>query len=141
MNDRHLSGVHGIDDRIPGPPRSLSELMAEAALTVPHLVVLLYRLMRDPNVPGRRKFVAGLAAGYLVSPVDLIPDFVPFVSAIDDLIFVGFAVHHLLSSVPVEAQQAYWKGSEDALDVVRALAAWGAEMVPSRLRRALGEPA
>ncbi len=70
--------------------------------------------------------------------MDLVPDFVPFVGSIDDVIFVGFAVHHLLNGVPESVQQEYWDGSEDTLDVVRSLAAWGAEMIPKPLRRLFG---
>ncbi len=131
---------HGIDDRIPEPPRTLPQLLTEAALIVPHLGVLLFRLLRDPRVPLRRKLVAGAAAAYFVAPIDVVPDFVPFVGGVDDLVFVGLAVHHLLQGVPEEVQRAYWEGSEDTFDVVKALAAWGAEMVPRALRRALVGP-
>jgi uncharacterized membrane protein YkvA (DUF1232 family) len=129
---------HGIDPRVPDPPKSLPEILVDAALIVPHLGVLLFRLLRDPRVSRRRKLVAAAAAVYFASPIDVIPDFVPFVGSIDDLIFVGFAIHLLLRSVPEAVQRSYWEGNDDTLDVVRALSAWGAEMVPRPLRRLLG---
>ena len=45
---------HGIDPRVPDPPKSLPEILADAALIVPHLGVLLFRLLRDPRVSRQR---------------------------------------------------------------------------------------
>lgn len=137
-DDLDSAGVHRIDHRVPDPPRTVRQILGEAVLIAPRLGVLLFRLLNDPRIPLRRKLVAGLAAAYFVSPLDLIPDFVPFVGSIDDLIFVGFAIHHLLEGVPEVVQRDYWEGSEDTLDIVRSLAAWGAEMVPKPLRGLLG---
>ena len=128
---------HGIDHRVPDPPKGLPEILADAVLIVPHLGVLLFRLLRDPRVARHRKLVAAAAAAYFVLPIDVIPDFVPFVGSVDDLIFAGFAVDLLLRSVPDVVQRSYWAGNEDTLDVVRAVSAWGAEMVPRPLRRLL----
>jgi uncharacterized membrane protein YkvA (DUF1232 family) len=44
----------------------------------------LYRYMKDPEVPTWRKLVGVAALAYLVSPIDLIPDFIPFVGYLDD---------------------------------------------------------
>ncbi len=129
---------HGIDHRVPGPPRNVAQLLAEGVLLLPHLVILLVRLMRDPLVPRSRKMVVMFAIAYLASPIDLVPDFVPLVGSVDDLVFVGFAVNHLMNGAPDFVQRGYWEGSEDALDLVRALAEWGSEMVPRPLRRLLG---
>ena len=129
--------IHGIDDRVPGPPRTLLELLAEGVLIVPHLGVLLFRLLRDPRIPRRRKWIAAAAGAYFASPIDLIPDFVPFVGSIDDLVFIGFAIHYLLDAAAEPVQRSYWEGSEDTFEIVRSLAAWGAEMVPQPVRRML----
>ena len=129
---------HHIDARDPIPPRRPTKLLAEVALAVPHLMVLFIRLVRDPRVPRRRKLVAGVAGAYLLAPVDVIPDFIPVVGHIDDIVFAAFAIRLLLDSVPASVQEEYWEGSADVLDLVRALTAWGAEMVPKPLRRLIG---
>ncbi len=129
-----LGETHRIDHRVPPPPLSPGEVIKQALLTLPYFARLLYRLLRDPRVPRRRKLIAGAAAAYLAMPIDLIPDFVPVAGQVDDVIFAAFAIHHLLEGVPAEVHDEYWDGNEDTLDLLRSLVAWGAEMVPKQLR-------
>ena len=60
----------------------------------------LWRALRHPHVPGWFKLGAALIALYVVSPIDLVPDFIPFVGAIDDVLVVTFGVRWLLSRLP-----------------------------------------
>ena len=55
-------------------------------------VLALYRSARDPRVPWYAKAVAGLVAAYALSPIDLIPDFVPVLGYLDDLIIVPIGI-------------------------------------------------
>ena len=48
----------------------------------------LYLASRDPRVPWQARLCATLAVGYLVSPIDLIPDFIPVIGYLDDLVLV-----------------------------------------------------
>jgi uncharacterized membrane protein YkvA (DUF1232 family) len=48
----------------------------------------LYLAARDPRVPFVTKLIAGFAAAYALSPVDLIPDFVPVIGMLDDVVIV-----------------------------------------------------
>ena len=48
----------------------------------------LYLAYRDPRVPWYARVVAAMALGYLFSPIDLIPDFIPVVGYLDDLLIV-----------------------------------------------------
>lgn len=135
-----LPTPHEIDTRSPRPPRGPNEILRELVLIVPHLALLLTRLLADPRVAFRRKLVAAAAVAYLVSPIDLIPDMIPVIGQADDVIFLAFAVHHLLEGVDAAVRDDYWHGSEDALDLVRALIGWGAEMMPPQFRRWLNRP-
>jgi uncharacterized membrane protein YkvA (DUF1232 family) len=63
---------------------------------------LFLELVRDGRVPWSRKVLLGLAAAYVASPIDLVPDFVPFVSRIDDVAVVVLALDAFLESVPRE---------------------------------------
>jgi uncharacterized membrane protein YkvA (DUF1232 family) len=118
-------------------PRSWQQLVAEGILALPNLVKLVYRLMRDRRVPVRRKVVVGAIMGYLVSPFDLIPDFIPVVGQVDDLLLVSLAVRRLVDTVGREAALEYWDGTEDTFDIVDALLEWGADLVPAPVRRFL----
>ncbi len=61
---------------------------------------LLLALVRDDRVPASRKAVLGLAAAYLALPVDLIPEAVPVIGALDDLAVVILALDVFLETVP-----------------------------------------
>jgi uncharacterized membrane protein YkvA (DUF1232 family) len=63
---------------------------------------LLIALLMDARVPASRKAVLGLAAAYLFSPIDLIPDFVPLISRLDDLAVVVVALDLFMEGVPRE---------------------------------------
>jgi uncharacterized membrane protein YkvA (DUF1232 family) len=125
----------GSFEEVPPQARTRVELLKEAALALPHMAMLLSRLMRDRDVPRVRKLFAGVAMVYVISPYDLLPDGIPFVGRIDDIVVLAAAVHSLMRAVPAERLDAYWEGSEDALDIVAGLVEWGADLVPGPLHR------
>jgi uncharacterized membrane protein YkvA (DUF1232 family) len=61
---------------------------------------LLWALASDPRVPNSRKALLGLAAAYVVSPVDIIPERIPVVGALDDVAVVVIAVDLFLDGLP-----------------------------------------
>ena len=109
--------------------------LKEYALLAPRLARLLARLMRDPRVPARNKAILVVTLGYLVSPIDIIPDVIPAVGQLDDLIIAAFALDHLLNRVPPEVLKDHWDGDEDVLEVVRNIVEIGAGLVPRWIRR------
>jgi uncharacterized membrane protein YkvA (DUF1232 family) len=60
------------------------------------------RAARDPRVPWYAKALAFCVAGYALSPIDLIPDFVPVLGYIDDLIIVPLGILIVLKLIPPE---------------------------------------
>jgi uncharacterized membrane protein YkvA (DUF1232 family) len=129
---------HPLDTSDPVPVRSRQEILREAVLLVPNLAKLLFRLLKDRRVPMRRRLAMGAVGLYIASPIDLIPDAIPVVGGVDDLLLLAFAVDYLIDATPEEVVAEYWDGSEDGLEVVRGIAAWGVEMMPARLRRLIG---
>jgi uncharacterized membrane protein YkvA (DUF1232 family) len=111
--------------------------LKEYALLAPRLIKLLVRLMRDPRVQPRSKALILVTVGYLVSPIDVIPDMVPGVGQLDDIIIVAFALDHLLNRIPEELVQEHWDGDEDILEVVRHVVEIGAGLVPAWIKRFL----
>ena len=117
-------------------PRDRTEWhLSDALLLVPNLAKLLFRLLRDSRVPGKRRLAMTVVAAYVVSPIDLVPDFIPVLGTVDDLIILAFAVDYLLEAAPPGVVDEHWDGSEDALELVRGLAGWSVELLPRRLRR------
>lgn len=62
----------------------------------------VYRAARDPRVPWYAKALAFCVAGYALSPIDLIPDFVPVLGYLDDLIIVPLGILIVLKLIPPE---------------------------------------
>ena len=58
----------------------------ELATLIPNLVILFRGLLRDPRVPRSSKLWLGFATVWLVSPIDLIPEFIPLIGSLDDAI-------------------------------------------------------
>lgn len=59
-------------------------------------------LLDDPSVPLVNKVVLGIVVGYLALPIDLIPDFIPVIGQLDDVLIVSAAVLLLLKTIPRE---------------------------------------
>ncbi len=64
----------------------------EAVLLLPNVIKLLARIVRDPRVPVRTKAFSGAVLLYVLSPIDLIPDFVIGFGKLDDLILSAVAI-------------------------------------------------
>ena len=65
-------------------------------------VVALWLAARDPRTPALAKLVAGLTAAYALSPIDLIPDFIPIIGYLDDLLIVPAGIWLALRLIPPE---------------------------------------
>lgn len=63
-------------------------------------VRLLWGMFRDPAVPRRAKAVLPVTALYLASPIDLIPDFIPVLGQIDDVIVLALGLGIFLLLTP-----------------------------------------
>lgn len=62
----------------------------------------LYLAYRDPRVPWHAKVFAALVVAYAFSPIDLIPDFVPVLGYLDDLVLVPLGIALSLKMIPAE---------------------------------------
>ena len=74
--------------------------LAPLAAKAPTYGRLLLELLTDPRIPLSRKAILGLGAGYLVMPIDLIPDFLPVIGRLDDIAVIVLALDLFLESVP-----------------------------------------
>jgi uncharacterized membrane protein YkvA (DUF1232 family) len=62
----------------------------------------LYLAVRDPRVPWYAKLIAVCVVGYAFSPIDLIPDFIPVLGYLDDLVLVPLGIALVLKMIPAE---------------------------------------
>ena len=79
---------------------SILERMKAWAKALKRDVVALWLAARDPRVPWYAKVLAGAVAAYALSPIDLIPDFIPVVGYLDDLIIVPLGIALVVQLVP-----------------------------------------
>jgi uncharacterized membrane protein YkvA (DUF1232 family) len=91
------------------------------ARLVPDCIVLGRRLLRDPRVLLRHKLALGLLVGYLASPLDLVPDFIPLIGYLDDAALVVVVLRALVRSSGPELLREHWPGSGRALELVLRL--------------------
>jgi uncharacterized membrane protein YkvA (DUF1232 family) len=63
-------------------------------------VIALWLAARDPRVPWHAKAVAWAVAAYALSPIDLIPDFIPVVGLLDDLLIVPAGIALAIRLIP-----------------------------------------
>lgn len=74
----------------------------EIVLTIKRDAHALYLAARDPRVPWHAKAVALAAAAYALSPIDLIPDFIPVLGLLDDLVIVPLGIAAAIRLIPPE---------------------------------------
>jgi uncharacterized membrane protein YkvA (DUF1232 family) len=91
---------------------------AALARFVPDCVVLVRRLLGDPGVPRRARLALAALLLYLVSPIDLVPDFVPVAGQLDDAILLALVLRRLLRSAGPAIMVAHWPGPERSLAIV-----------------------
>lgn len=70
-------------------------------------VVALWIAGRDPRVPRHAKVVAGVVAAYALSPIDLIPDFIPVLGYLDDIVIVPLGILLAVRLIPEPLMQEF----------------------------------
>jgi len=113
--------------------RRFSEVIKDAALVLPNIVVLIGRLMADPRVPRRSKIALGIASAYAVSPIDLIPEFIPVIGWADDILVVLYAIDSLVERAGPELVEEHWDGPGDVLALVREVMGLARGLIPRRV--------
>jgi uncharacterized membrane protein YkvA (DUF1232 family) len=91
-------------------------VMKELAAFLPNCVRLIRTLRRDPAVPRRAKVVVAFAALWVLSPIDLIPEFLPVIGALDDVVVVAFALRYAARLVPRAVLLDAWDGDPRTID-------------------------
>jgi uncharacterized membrane protein YkvA (DUF1232 family) len=94
------------------PPGTAKDL----ATVLPACVTTTRRLRADPRVPRRAKLAVAFAGLWVLSPIDLIPEFLPIIGPLDDVIVVALAFRYAARQVPREVLLAAWPAEERILN-------------------------
>lgn len=104
---------------------------ADAMRLLPDSIRLIRRLAADRSIGRGVRVRLMLLLGYLALPIDLVPDFVPVIGYVDDVVIVGVVLRSVVRRAGPEAVRRHWPGTDEGLDTLWRLA---------RLPGATGDP-
>ena len=104
---------------------------------LPQFLGLLLNLLRDPRVSSTDKAILGATVAYMLNPVDLVPDWIPFVGLVDDVYLVAVALLRLVLRVDEKVLKDNWRGRGDLIPILRKVADGAVAFLPARIRRSI----
>lgn len=117
--------------------RGAREAVIAILQQLPYFLRLLYRLLRDPRVRRADKALVLGVMAYILTPADLLPDFLGFLGMVDDLYLLGLALDRLLRRAGPDLLLDHWDGNPRALQyLVERVEQIGA-LVPAPVRALL----
>jgi len=127
------------DDELPRPQAGLKRSVLRAIRQIPSYLRLLVGLIGDRRVSKFDRILVLAAAAYLVSPLDFIPDVIPFFGEVDDLFLLLTALQRLIANAGRTVLLDHWRGEPDELDDMNLarLASAAGFFLPIGLRRRL----
>ena len=117
--------------------RDVKRRMKEMLLFVPNMVRLCGRLMLDARVPKTEKALVAAAIVYAISPLDFIPDFVPFVGQVDDAYLIVLTLLRLFNNTDARVLQEHWRGGGNIVQIAQTIAGLAPRFLPQRTARVL----
>ena len=93
-----------------------SGLAKDLAAFLPACITTVRRLRRDPRVPPSAKVAVAFAGLWVLSPIDLIPEFLPVIGPLDDVVVVALALRYAARRMPRAALEEAWAGEPALLD-------------------------
>lgn len=102
----------------------------ELVAVLPNLVVLFRGLLADPRVPRSSKRWLLFALVWCISPIDLIPEFIPVAGPLDDAIVAALVLRHVLRRTDRAVLADHWRGDPAVLDAAIRLGKRAEPVVP-----------
>lgn len=116
------------------PPGVLPDLAA----LIPDCVTTVRRLRKDPRVPRRAKVAIVVAGIWVASPIDLIPEFIPVLGPLDDIVVVALALRYAGRQMPCEVILEAWTGDPGGVTVSREVLLAAPRVLPTTYLSANG---
>jgi uncharacterized membrane protein YkvA (DUF1232 family) len=139
---RRERGVRA-DER--GPRRGMKRSVMHVITQIPSYVRLLVGLVGDRRVSRIDRFLVLAAVVYIVSPLDFIPDVIPFLGQVDDIFLLMTALQRMVERAGFTVLLDHWRGDPEELEslhipsVVSAAAFFLPPQLRRRLRRLAGQ--
>jgi uncharacterized membrane protein YkvA (DUF1232 family) len=105
---------------------------------IPNFAKLLWGLARDPRVSKTDKALVAGVLVYAALPADLIPDWIPGLGEVEDLLLVALALSRLLTNAGEDVLLDHWDGDDETLESLIDALDGAADFLPSPIRGLLG---
>ena len=115
----------------------LKSRMQNLLMFLPNLVALCFRLLKDARVSTADKALFVGAIIYFISPIDFIPDVLPFIGQVDDSYFIALALLRLINHSDETVIRDNWKGGGDIVKLATSIASIAPMLLPKRVNRML----
>ena len=129
----------GSDSDMPTTRAGAKRTIVTTMKELPNFLRLLGGLLTDRRVSNTDKLLVAGAIGYILLPMDIVPDYIPFLGEIDDLFLLVMALQRLIANAGRAVLEDHWMGEPGSLrtlDLERILVA-AAFFLPRRIRRRL----
>ncbi|MFY9554753.1 MAG: DUF1232 domain-containing protein [Blastocatellia bacterium] len=111
--------------------------MRELLLFIPNLMGLLIGLLRDERVSQADKAILAGIIMYVIVPIDIIPDFIPFIGQVDDSYLLAISILRLLHRADRRIVMEHWKGGRDIKELVDSIAKIAEFFLPKPIKNVL----
>ncbi|MCK4338519.1 MAG: DUF1232 domain-containing protein, partial [Candidatus Cloacimonetes bacterium] len=107
--------------------------IVEYIFLIPDFFVLLWRLMLDKDIPKEKKLFIGAIIVYVLLPIDLIPDFIPVIGFMDDLVLIAIGLDTIFVRTEKKILQKHWSGEGEVLEKIQSIIKLGNEFLSNRI--------
>lgn len=111
--------------------------MRELLLFIPNLLGLLLGLLKDARVSKSDKAILAGIIMYVIVPLDVIPDFVPFIGQVDDAYLLAISILRLLNRADRRVVMDHWRGGSDIKELVDSISKIAEFFLPPRVKNVL----
>lgn len=117
--------------------RKVRRKMRELLLFIPNLLGLLIGLLRDERVSHADKAILAGVVMYVIVPLDVIPDFIPFIGQVDDSYLLAISILRLLNRADARVVMDHWKGDRNIKELVDSIAKIAEFFLPKPIKNVL----
>jgi len=111
--------------------------LKESLLFIPNFLKLIYRLAQDANVSKTDRALLLGTIAYVLSPWDFLPDMIPFLGQLDDILLISLVLKRMMDSVSRETMLSYWDGNKDLLMLMEDIINLAVKFIPEGVYRKL----
>ena len=115
----------------------IKDRMKNFLMFLPNLVKLLGKLLADGRVPTVDKALFVGAIAYFIMPLDLIPDFLPFIGQVDDSYLIALSLLRLINRTDETVVRENWTGGGDIVALANSIANLAPNFLPKRVSRVI----